>query len=284
MPDASELRSFGAVFDTIAGEYERNRPTYPDDLIDRACAAGGLAAGDRVLEIGCGTGQLTRGLVARGLNVTAVEPGQNLAALAGRAVIGPGTVRFVNHRFEEAPLDEPFPAVFSAAAVHWIDPDIGWAKMARALAPGGLLALIQHCGLADERTATDDEALISALRRAAPEIAATWRPLRSLETILAGVQKRRDNVSEVWAWLGYPAVAREYAAELFHDVQIVVVPSLVERTAHELNALFGTTSAYHRMSPPQRETLERAHIDIGDRLGRPIRSGLLAVLVTARRI
>ena len=94
-----DARSYGAVFDTIAVEYDRRRPTYPDVLIDRACETGGLAAGDRVLEIGCGTGQLTRGLLARGLRVTAVEPGENLIALAGR---GSAEVQFVNRRFEDA--------------------------------------------------------------------------------------------------------------------------------------------------------------------------------------
>jgi 2-polyprenyl-3-methyl-5-hydroxy-6-metoxy-1,4-benzoquinol methylase len=77
-------RSYGTVFDTIAAEYDRHRPTYPGELIDHACRAGGLAPGDRVLEIGCGTGQLTRSLAERGLSVTAVEPGANLVALARR--------------------------------------------------------------------------------------------------------------------------------------------------------------------------------------------------------
>src|SRR5690242_7314541 len=129
--------SYGAVFDTMADEYERHRPTYPDELIDLAGRAGGLAAGDRVLEIGCGTGQLTRSLVARDLRVTAVEPGQNLIALARH--VGPG-VEFVNRRFEDAELPaERFAAVFSAAAFHWLDPDVSWRKVARSLVPGGVL-------------------------------------------------------------------------------------------------------------------------------------------------
>jgi SAM-dependent methyltransferase len=273
--------SYGAVFDTVAAEYDRHRPTYPGELVDRACRAGGLSAGDRVLEIGCGTGQLTRSLVARGLRVTAVEPGQNLISLAGRAAAG---VEFVNRRFEEAELPgEPFSAVFSAAAFHWVDPDVGWRKVARSLAPGGLVALIQFCGVREPETAADADALLAALARAAPEIAAEWPPLRDLDTILAGVEGRRTNVSEVWAWLASRPVARDYAAALFEDAELAVVPSLVEQTAEELNALFGTTSLYPRLSPTQRRGLEQANREIGQRLGRPIRSSMLAVLVTARR-
>lgn len=280
MTETPIARRFGAVFDTVAAEYERHRPTYPDQLIDLACQAGGLAAGDRVLEIGCGTGQLTRSLVARDLTVTAVEPGQNLVCLAEQ--VAPG-VEFVNRRFEDAELSEPFSAVFCAAAFHWLDPDVSWRKVARSLAPGGLLALIQHCGVRDPETSGDADALLAVLASAAPEIAAEWPPLRDLETILAGVSDRRANVSEVWKWVGGQPVARGYAAGLFAEADIAVVPSLVEQTPDELGALFRTTSPYHRMSPAQRRALEQGNREIGERLGRPIRSSMLTVLVTARR-
>jgi SAM-dependent methyltransferase len=273
--------SSGAVFDTVAIEYDRHRPTYPDELIDLACRTGDLAAGDRVLEIGCGTGQLTRSLVARGLWVTAVEPGPNLIALASR--IGP-EVEFINRRFEDAELPEQFPAAFSASAFHWIDPDVSWQMLARSLTPGGMIALVQYCGVKRPETAAEDDALMAALAGAAPEIAAEWPRLRDLETILAGVEERRGNVSEVWAWVASQPVARSYAAGLFGDVEIAVVPMVVEQTADELGAMLATTSLYHRMSPDQRRALQNANREIGERLGRPIRSSLLTVLVTARRV
>ncbi|MGB0091042.1 MAG: methyltransferase domain-containing protein [Solirubrobacteraceae bacterium] len=82
MANSVEIRSYGRVFNEIADEYDRHRPAYPDALIDRACEVAGLAPGARVLEIGCGTGQLTRSLLARGLRVIAVEPGERLIARA----------------------------------------------------------------------------------------------------------------------------------------------------------------------------------------------------------
>lgn len=281
MTETSTALRYGAVFDTVAVEYERHRPTYPDELIDLACQAGGLSATDRVLEIGCGTGQLTRSLVARGLSVTAVEPGQNLISLAGQ--IAPG-VEFVNRRLEDAELPGRFRAAFSASAFHWVDPDVSWRKVAQSLAPGGLLALIQYCGVRDAETAADADALMAALTGAAPEIAAEWPRLRDLDAFLAGVEERRANVSEVWAWVGSQPVARAYAAGLFEDAEIAVVQSLVEQTAEELNALFRTTSLYHRLSPAGRRALTQANREIGERLGRPIRSSMVTVLVTARRV
>jgi ubiquinone/menaquinone biosynthesis C-methylase UbiE len=64
----SAARRYGKVFDEIAAEYDRRRPTYPDELIDQACQVAGIGSGDHVLEVGCGSGQLTRSLVARGLH------------------------------------------------------------------------------------------------------------------------------------------------------------------------------------------------------------------------
>jgi SAM-dependent methyltransferase len=283
MSSDADSRKYGATFDTVAAEYDRNRPAYPDELVDRAVEAGRLAAGDRVLEIGCGTGQLTRSLVARGLHVTAVEPGENLIGLARNAARGPGELEFVHSRFEDAAPGTGFAAAFSASAIHWVDPDVSWAKIATSLAPGGLLALLQYGGFRDEGIDSDDDALLSLLAEVAPDIAAGWPVPRDLETIMRGVQDRRENVSEVWAWLGSHPVGRPYAAALFEGVEIASVPSVTEQTADELNALLATTSLYPRLEPAQREALERGNREIEERAGRPIRGGMLAVLVTARR-
>jgi len=285
MPSSSP-REHGAVFDEIAAAYDRNRPTYPERLVDHACATAGLAGGDRVLEIGCGSGQLTRDLAARGLRVTVVEPGRHLLSLAARNVAGPGSapVTFVKARFEDAQLaGEPYRAVFAASSFQWLDPDVSWRKAADALPVGGTLALLQYCGLDEERSAHDQAALLAALARTVPEIAARWPSYRDLAGTVAGAERRRDNVSEVWAWLGSHDVARAQAGELFGDVRIATQPVLLEQTADELNALLRTHSSYRQISPDQREALERESAALYERLGRPIRSSTVAVLVTARR-
>jgi SAM-dependent methyltransferase len=284
MPDGTLERSYGKVFDRVADDYDRHRPTYPDALLDHVCKAGGLGPGDRVLEIGCGTGQLTRALLARSLRVSAIDPGTRLIALARQNLGDSGDVEFVNARLEDALLPrERFHAVFSASAMHWIDPDLGWQKAAEALALGGTLALVQYFGLNEPRSADDRHALLSAIAKIAPELAADWPSHRELGAILAGVHERRGNVSDVWAWLGSYEVARDYAADLFDDAQIAAVPMLIEHTAHELNALLGTMSFWSRLSPEQREAVEHENRALYKRLGRPIRSSIVACAVTARR-
>ena len=130
----------------------------------------------------------------------------------------------------------------------------------------------------------DQEALLAALARIVPEIAAGWPQYRDLAAIAAGVEQRRENVSEVWAWIGSHDVARSYAGGLFGDVQIASVPTLLEQTADELNALLRTASFYPRISPDQRQALESESVALYGRLGRPIRSSIVAVLVTARSL
>jgi ubiquinone/menaquinone biosynthesis C-methylase UbiE len=268
----------------VAAEYDRSRPTYPDELIAHACRVAGIGSGDRVLEVGCGSGQLTRSLVARGLHVAALDPGKHLISLAEQNLEGLGELEFVNARFEDAQLPHRhYRAVFSASAFHWIDPEVSWQNAARVLVPGGTLALIQYCGLQEQHSIRDQEALLSALARIAPEIAADWPSYRDLATTVAGAEQRRENVSEVWAWIGSHDLVWAHASRLFCDVQIAAVPMLIEQTADELNALLRTMSFYHRITPNQREALQTESVAIYEQLGRPIHSSTVAVLVTARR-
>src|SRR6195256_1599523 len=191
----STARRYGRGFDEIAAEYDRHRPTYPDELVDQACQVAGIGSGDQVLEVGCGSGQLTRGLAARGLHVTALEPGKSLIALARQNLEGAGEAEFVNAQFEDALLPrEQFQAVFSASAFHWVDPKVSWRKTADVLVLGGTLALVQYCGLEEPRSKRDQEAALAAMRKVAPDIAANWPAYRDLEATLAGRDERRRKV------------------------------------------------------------------------------------------
>ncbi|HTD09397.1 MAG TPA: class I SAM-dependent methyltransferase [Solirubrobacteraceae bacterium] len=276
-------REYGQVFDEVAVEYDRRRPGYPQEFVEGVCARAGLGPGDVVLEIGCGSGQLTRDLLGAGLQVVAVEPGAQLLSLAAGNLEDLGAVTFVNARFEDAPLPNgSFRAVFAGSSFHWIDPEFSWAKVAELLAPGGTLALIQHCGLQGLPGLDDQDSLLSILARIAPEIAAVWPTYRDLPSLLEGVEHRRENISEVWSWIGSYDLARAQAGRLFEELQVLAVPIPVEQTAEELNALFSTLSYYKRLSLTQRQLLRGEFVALQERLGRPLRSSTAAVLVTAR--
>jgi SAM-dependent methyltransferase len=138
VPEGGSRRDLRGGFDSDAGAYDRTRPVCPGALFDDLVRVAGLAPGERVLEIGCGTGQATVPLAERGLAVTAVELGPALAEVARlRTARFPG-VSVVTTSFEEWQDTNPAPvravAVFNA--LHWIDPEKRYAKPAAILAPG----------------------------------------------------------------------------------------------------------------------------------------------------
>ena len=284
--DADALRSFGQVFDGVADAYDEARKGYPPELVDRALARGGLGAGARVLEVGCGTGKLTELLAARGLEIDALDPGSNMIAAARRRVGDAPNVTFHVGRFEDAELPEgAYAALLSATAFHWIEPSVGWRKAATVLAPGGVLALLVHHGVSDGRTKGVDEEFRANLRKYAPELAATLSPDRDLAAILAGVEPRRDNASRVWDWImgERRGLAVDEAAGLFADVEVESVVENVERTADELTAHLKTTSLYFSVPEESRDAFLADDRAIVERHGGSLQFSECSFLMTALR-
>lgn len=263
----------------MAEDYDRVRPGYPALLIDAACAIGSLRAGSRVVEVGCGTGKLTGALVERGLCVEAVDPGPELIEVARRRV-GASSAHFHIARFEDVELpDGAFDAVFSATAFHWVDPAVGWSKAARLLRPGGVLGLLTYIGGLNLEPELE-LGFRAAWREVLPE-AAKWEP-RDAQAIWAGAEARRDNVSELWAWLERRDIARPEAAELFEDVTLAKVPSERQATAAEGLAFVRTTSSYLRLDPGRQKLLEHRLAAVVEDAGGTYRSTTFDTLVTAR--
>ncbi|HEX4197867.1 MAG TPA: class I SAM-dependent methyltransferase [Caulobacteraceae bacterium] len=124
--------SFGAAADA----YERARPSYPEAAIDWILPKGA----HRVLDLGAGTGKLSRLLRARGLEVVAVEPSDGMRAQFSR---GLPDVPVLAGSAETIPLDDAsVDAVVVGQAWHWFDPARAVGEAARVLKPGGALGLI----------------------------------------------------------------------------------------------------------------------------------------------
>jgi trans-aconitate methyltransferase len=287
MGEAGSSRQFGRVFDDVAAEYDAARPSYPLVLVDRAVKARALDRHSTVLELGCGTGKLTELLVGRGLRVHAVEPGANLVEEARRRLGPTDSVHFEIARFEDAELPEQaYDGVFSATAFHWLEPAVSWAKVASLLKPGGLLALLTHIGVHDERSSEMEGQLLASLQSHAPEIAADWSLLPALDNVVAGARERSANASEVWNWVmneGRHALAVPEAAALFDDVAVTAVLSRDEQTADEMLAHLRTTSLYFMLAPERRGALVDDYRRLIERAG-TYPSSRATVLMTARRV
>lgn len=126
---------------TDAAAYDAGRPRYGEQVVSALLAELGLEAGAPVLELGAGTGQLSRALLDAGLELTAVEPlGPTRELLA--AAIGGEHVR--EGRAEEIPLaEDSVEAVFAADSFHWFDERRAMPEIKRVLRPHGGVAILR---------------------------------------------------------------------------------------------------------------------------------------------
>jgi SAM-dependent methyltransferase len=133
------------VFNEVPELYDRVRPGYPDELFADLGALAGVDGRSSVLEVGCGTGQATRSLAALGCAVTAVEPGEGMAALARRRLASFRNVEVETSRFEEwDDRGRRFDVLVAASSWHWVDPSVGRLRAHEVLRPGGWMALLGH--------------------------------------------------------------------------------------------------------------------------------------------
>jgi ubiquinone/menaquinone biosynthesis C-methylase UbiE len=142
-------------FGRTAREYELGRPEWPEELLDRIIADLGLGSQAAVLDLGAGTGKLTRLLVHRFERVVAVEPDEAMRAVLEEVV--PGAESRAGSA-EEIPLgDAEADAAFSGEAFHWFASPETIDELARVLRPGGGLAIFWNIFLESDPP-LDDEA------------------------------------------------------------------------------------------------------------------------------
>jgi ubiquinone/menaquinone biosynthesis C-methylase UbiE len=151
------------AFGRTAREYELGRPEWPEELLDRVIADLGLEREATVLDLGAGTGKLTRALVPRFARVIAVEPDEAMRAVLEEVV--PGAESRAGSA-QAIPLDDDeVDAAFSGEAFHWFAAPETIDELARVLRPGGGLAIFWNIfldgepPLPDEAEAVLDEAL-----------------------------------------------------------------------------------------------------------------------------
>lgn len=205
---ASERARRATVFGRTAQEYHRFRPSYPAAALDHLLPAGAA----RVLEIGAGTGKLTAALVARGCDVTAVEPDPGMLDVLRRELPG---VRAVEAHAASLPVpDGSQDVVASADAWHWFPHDAAVAEVRRVLRPGGALGVLWS-GPASDGSGLDELDALDPDRQGSREL-----------PLLEGVPAAEVESSEYdWTW----------------DV-----------TPEDVRGLFGTHSGFVVASPDDR--------------------------------
>ena len=167
MSDPPRLRERRLAFGSVAAQYDRARPSYPAEVFDTLIEHADLRPGERVLEVGAGTGKATRLLLDRGLHVIAVEPDPAMADLLARNCRG-RELEVVQGDFEGYKPHERVRLIVSAQAWHWVDHATGFARAHEVLAPEGVLAAIWT--VPDWQTTLLRDALRAAYAAHAPEL------------------------------------------------------------------------------------------------------------------
>lgn len=245
----------GAVFDSIADLYDRVRPRYPagavDDLLD-ACA---VTAATRIIEIGCGTGQLTMALARTGASILAAEPGAALAALARANLADHPAVEVRTTRFEDLEASpRSFDLVVAATSFHWVDPLVGYRKAALLLRPGGSLVLLTNAHTAGG-THTEP-AFANAVRRLhhrlAPGIGDWSFPTADevTERATAG-----GDIAAVWARIDRNLADPPGVSRWFHPPTVRAYPWTASYDRDGYLGLLASQSTYALMDPDQRTDL-----------------------------
>ncbi len=134
------------------------RPPYPDGLIDQLALLAGPDGA--VLDIGCGTGEITRRLIGRVGRIDAVDPSAAMLASARSLPSGDhANLTWILGAVEDAPLHLPYDLVYAAAALHWMDWAVVLPRIRGALTPAGVLA-IAGSGTAPVPWAADAQVVI----------------------------------------------------------------------------------------------------------------------------
>lgn len=162
VPDADRPTVRG-LFAEGGEEYDRLRPGYPPEAVS-VLAPG---SGRDVVDVGAGTGKLTRALLAHGHRVVAVEPSADMRATLTRSVPG---LRVVAGTGEDTGLAAACAdAVTYAQAWHWTDAEAAGREAARLLRAGGTLGMVWNMFDTETAWMTDLERAMHASLRA-------WRP------------------------------------------------------------------------------------------------------------
>ncbi len=245
--------------------YDAGRPGHPERVYEVLVERCGLGPGRTVVEIGAGTGQATRRLLELGAgSFIAIEPDPSLAAFLSEAFGRRVDVRIVALEDAELPATSVDLGV-AASSFHWVEEEVGLAKVFGALRPGGSWAMWW--------TLFGDDSRPDPFRDAVDPI------LGDLPTSPCEGRQGRPRFG-----LDVDARAAALAAAGFDSFRHELIPWNFEWDAAGIRALYATFSPIARLEDQRREAIldsvgRVAQLEFGGRVRRP----LLTTLYTARR-
>ncbi len=158
-------RNRRVTFEEAADIYNEVRTGYPAELVEDVITLSGIPSGGRILEIGCGPGTATVDFARHGYHILAIELGRRLSAFAAENCKQYPRVKILNTAFEDWPIEEQaFDLAVAADSFHWIPPEIGYPKVARALKPSGSAAFFWNAPVESKTDLSHEIAEVYAAR------------------------------------------------------------------------------------------------------------------------
>ncbi len=211
------MKSLTWDYTSLAHTY-RGRPPYADAVIDEIVSIAGVAYGDRVCDVGAGTGHLSVHLVGRGLAVDAVEPNDAMRDV-GRERLADAPVTWFEARAEQTGRpDRAYPLVTFGSSFNVVEPGAALAEAARILERPGFVALMWNHRDLDDPLQTEIEAAIASRipgydygarrRDPSPDLAASGR-FHAARAIEGSVLHEVDADAWVEAWQSHATLQRQ---------------------------------------------------------------------------
>lgn len=130
-------------YSDVADLYEKARPSYPQELINRTLEIAQLPQNALIFELGCGPGKATTAFAEKGFSMICLEPSQEASEIAKHNCASYTNVEIINTSFEEYLVEaDSFQAVLAANAWHWMPAEIKYQKAAEILKTDGKLILL----------------------------------------------------------------------------------------------------------------------------------------------
>lgn len=246
--------SFGAE----AERYDRTRPSYPADMVNRIVAA---SPGANLLDVGCGTGIAARQFQAAGATVLGVDVDARMAELARQRGLEVEVAAFE----EWDPAGRIFDAVVAGQTWHWVDPVAGAAQAALVLRPGGRLALFWNVFQPPAELA---EAFAAVYRRVVPDspLAGPVKPALDVYSVM--FTKAADGMRQAGSFSEPEQWRFDWARSYTRDEWLDVVP---------------THGGHSQLSLATRDELLAGIGDAVDAVGGGFQMRYTTVVVTAER-
>jgi SAM-dependent methyltransferase len=236
----TSLKQRKTWYSPAAEAYNKARPRYPQQLIQRAVELTQLQDNANILEVGCGPGIATVPFAKLGYNMLCLEPNPDFCSLAQQNCREYSNVKIINSSFEEYQLEaNKFDAVLAATSFHWIPAEVGYPKAASCLKDNGYLILLWNMRL--EPSYELYQKFIKIYEQYAPSL------LEKYEGEHEGKEKQEEHLND------FGEIVMESGQ--FQDLVTEYIPCELTYSIDDYFALLNSYSPYLRLEAPVKEAL-----------------------------